>query len=235
MVKPKYQSVQNYLKEKIQQGEYVAGDYLPSENELCHQFKITRTTARKSLDELLKEGFIEKLKGKGSRVIERRKSLGLLSVKGFSEAVGKNVQTIFLEKPHRSKWNGEIFSGISESDKSNECLSFERLRYVGEIPAMLGKNWFSSSALPGFLELEFVNHSFFKTLSEKYLIEVIGSSSELRAESANKRVAELLKIKKDAPILHISIKFTTSNSKLNIYSELYCNTSNYPIGNSYFL
>jgi DNA-binding transcriptional MocR family regulator len=67
----KYQAVLVYLKEQIQRGKYIVGDYLPSENELCAQFSITRTTARKALDELLKEGFIEKIHGKGSRVAER--------------------------------------------------------------------------------------------------------------------------------------------------------------------
>jgi DNA-binding GntR family transcriptional regulator len=35
MTDSKYLFVQNQLKEKIQQGFYKVGDYLPSENELC--------------------------------------------------------------------------------------------------------------------------------------------------------------------------------------------------------
>ncbi len=61
----RYQEIQFMLKEKIQQGVYDIGDYLPSENELCNTYGITRTTVRKALDELLKEGFIEKKRGKG--------------------------------------------------------------------------------------------------------------------------------------------------------------------------
>ena len=79
----KYKILRDTLKRQIQLGEFKKGDLLPSENDLCKTFTITRTTARKALDELLKEGFIEKLRGKGSRVTERRKSLGLLNVKGF--------------------------------------------------------------------------------------------------------------------------------------------------------
>jgi len=43
----------------------------------------------------------------------------------------------------------------------------------------------------------------------------------------------MLKIEKGTPILHISLKFKTSNPKLTIYSELYCNTQKFPIGSSY--
>lgn len=235
MTKLKYQFVQSFLKEHIQQGKYGVGDYLPSENELCIQFNITRTTARKALDELLKEGFIEKQQGKGSCVIERRKSLGLLSVKGFSEAVGENVKTTFLQKPMSSKWNSEINFKVNSSDLKEQCISFERLRYVGDSPVMIGKNWFSGMSIPGFLDTEFIEGSFFKTLSKKYLIEIVGSSSELRAETASDKVAHQLQIKNGAPILHISIKFKTSNPKLTIYSELYCNTQSFPVGSSYFM
>jgi DNA-binding GntR family transcriptional regulator len=231
----KYILIHDSLKKQIQLGDYKIGDLLPSENELCKTFSITRTTARKALGELLKEGFIERQHGKGSIVIERRKSLGLLNVKGFSEAAGGNVKTVYLQKPVLSKWNGEIFSPINIEDKQEVCLFFKRLRYVEDVPVMFEKNWFSGKVLPGFLGTEFTEGSFFKTLSTKYLIEVVGSSSELRAEFADETVASLLQVTKGAPVLHISIKFKTSNPKLTVYSELYCNTQKYPIGSSYYL
>lgn len=231
----KYKIIRDDLKKQIQLGEYKKGDFLPSENDLCKTYSITRTTARKALDELLKQGFIERLHGKGSIVIERRKSLGLLNVKGFSEAVGENVQTIFLQKPIEHEWNGEIFSTVNIEDRQEICLFFERLRCVADSPVSVEKNWFSCKELPGFLQTEFADGSFFKTLSTKYLIEVVGSSSELRAEFANNKVAKLLQIEVGAPVLHISLKFKTSNPKLTIYSELYCNTQKFPIGSSYFM
>ena len=235
MKEVKYKHIQNYLKSRIQQGIFKVGEYLPSENELCMQFSITRTTVRKALEELLKEGFIEKQHGKGSRVRERRQSLGLLSVKGFSEAVGGNVKTVFIQKPVLAKWNTEIVFPVSDDDKNSPCYYFERLRFVGDTPVMREKNWMASIALPTFLNTKFVDGSFFKTLSQKYFIEIIGSTQELRAESADRNNTRLLKIEEDAPLLHISIKFFTSSPNLTIYSELYCNTSSYPVSNSYFL
>jgi DNA-binding GntR family transcriptional regulator len=235
ITEPKYLGIQNYLKQQIQQGIYGIGDFIPSENELCRQFSITRTTARKALDGLIKEGFIERIHGKGSRVKERRHTLGLLNVKGFSEAVGEGVKTVFLQNPHKAGWSEEIVLPVAEKDKQAHCIYFERLRFVGETPVMLEKNWFPESALPGFLNSDFVEGSFFKTLSQRYFIEIVGSTQEIRAEFANEKHAQLFGIKAGEPLLHISIKFSTSNSKLTIYSELYCDTSVYPVGNSYYL
>jgi DNA-binding GntR family transcriptional regulator len=235
MKKTRYQELEFALKEKIQYGIFQVGDYLPSENELCATFSVTRTTVRKALDNLLKEGFIEKQHGKGSRVRERRHSLGLLNVKGFSEAVGQNVNTIFLQEPAIRFWNPAIVFQPEEDELQTGCLHFERLRCVGDHPVMLENNWFADRALKDFTNREFVAGSFFKTLSQVYLVEVTGSEQELRSEHACDRTAGLLKIETGSPILHISIKFHTSHPGLHIYSELYCNTMKYPIGNSYHI
>jgi len=233
--KPKYLNVRNYLKQQIQQGTYNPGDFIPSENELCRQFSITRTTVRKAFDELIKEGFIERIHGKGSRVKERRHSLGLLNVNGFSEAVGEAVNTQFIHYPIKKLWSDEIILPVSEEDKNEGCIYFERLRFVGKTPVMLEKNWFPDTAVPGFPQKEFIDGSFFKTLSQRYLIEIVGSTQEIRSEFAGEKHSQLFGIESTSPLLHISIKFSTSNPKLTIYSELYCDTSVYPVGNSYYL
>jgi GntR family transcriptional regulator/GntR family frlABCD operon transcriptional regulator len=235
MEKKRYRQVQNFLKLQIQKGIYVVGDYLPSENDLCRTFTITRTTARKALEELMKEGFIERLQGKGSLVIERRQSLGLLNVKGFSEAVGKDVSTVFLLEPQKGVWNPEITFPISDSEIKESCVHFARIRCVGDNPVMIEYNWLAGTFLEGIVGFSFIDGSFFKTLSQHYHIEITGSEQELRAENANEEIARLLKMPLGWPILHISLKFHTSKSNFNIYSELYCNTKSYPIGNSYHL
>jgi DNA-binding GntR family transcriptional regulator len=229
----KYIKIRESLKKQIQLGEYVIDDFLPSENDLCKKHSITRTTARKALDELVKEGFIERQHGKGSRVIERRKSLGLLNVKGFSEAVGENFRTEFLHPMKKTKWPDEIILPVENDLKKQDAVFLNRLRYVGNDPVLLNRDWFSDEVLPGLLDLDFIDGSFFKTLSQRYLIEITGSEHELRAEPATPEIAEILKIDQNYPILHISIKFHTSNPKLIIYSELYCNTKKFPIGSSY--
>ena len=233
MSEKRYQQIYKALKSGIQQGAYTVDTYLPSENELCKTYSITRTTVRRALDELLKEGFIVKEHGKGSRVKERRQTLGLLTVKGFSEAVGENVKTIFLQKPQFVPWPEKLPFQPDQAELEAGCIYFERLRGVGEVPVMLECNWFSALSLDGFLETEFVEGSFFKTLSQQYLVEITGSEQELRALYADDKVSYLLKVNQNSPILQISIKFSTSNPALNIYSYLYCNTNKYPIGNIY--
>ncbi len=235
MEEKRYRLVQNFLKLQIQKGNFVVGSYLPSENELCTMFGVTRTTVRKGLDELTREGFIDRQHGKGSIVRDRRKSLGLLNVKGFSEAVGKDLSTVFVQHPKISLWNPDTHFAISEQEFKEKCIHFSRLRCVYEVPVMIEYNWFADNRLEGFSDIDFIEGSFFKTLSQHYHIEITGSEHELRSERVSNDIAALLKIPQGSPILHISVKFHTSKNNFFLYSELYCTTENYPIGSSYHL
>ena len=87
MKTPLYRQIQASLKEKITSGVYEEGGLLPSENELCVEFNATRMTVRQALNELVREGYITRQHGKGSTVSASRKSLGLLSLKGWTEVV----------------------------------------------------------------------------------------------------------------------------------------------------
>ena len=228
-----YKQVYQVLKSRIQEGMYGVGTYLPSENTLCKMHNITRTTVRRALDELQKEGFIVREHGKGSRVKERRQTLGLLTVKGFSEAVGENVRTVFLQRPTLRAWPESFIFSPDKKERSRYSIYFERLRGVGDFPVMLECNWFASPGFEELLQIDFVDGSFFKTLSKKYQLEITGSEQELRALQADEKVSHLLKVGQGSPVLHISIRFITSRNNFHIYSCLYCNTEKYPIGNIY--
>ncbi|MCC5928848.1 MAG: GntR family transcriptional regulator [Cyclobacteriaceae bacterium] len=232
---PRYRQIHDYLLGQIQKGEILPGDYLPSENELCRSFSITRTTVRKALDELQKSGFIERQHGKGSMVRERRASLGLLNVKGFSEAVGQDVVTAFLQYPAEKEWKKDLSISPDGAQLLMPCIHFERLRSVGAEPVMIENNWFPAKAVPGFTDLTFIDESFFKTLSRHYGIEIKGSEQLIWSIEAENKVAALLKVLAGSPVLKIAIRFYTSHPGFHIYSELLCNTQKYPIGNRYFL
>lgn len=106
---------------------------------------------------------------------------------------------------------------------------------MNDIPVMIEKNWLPGVSLSGLIDSEFVDGSFFKTLSRDFQIEIIGSEHILRAESANSKISALLNLQNGSPVLHISVKFSTSNPDINIFSELYCNTTQFPVGNSYYM
>jgi len=70
-----YEQIINYYKEKISNGELVAGDELDAENVTAELFEVSRGTVRKALGYLKENGIITTERGKKSRVSSRAREL----------------------------------------------------------------------------------------------------------------------------------------------------------------
>jgi len=230
-----YRKLQENIKSQIIAGIYQEGDLLPSESEMQQIHSVTRSTVRQALSELVKEGYIKKMKGKGSIVVRRmRRTLGVLSVKGFSEIVSENklsVSTIMIKKPYITRWQEPFCFPIDDLEMKVGCIFIKRLRCVDAEPVMLETTFVPNMNLPRFCSKPFVKGSLFETLSVNYAIEINKVEQDLRAVVADREVSEYLKVKAGSPLLQIFLKFYTNREHMSVYSSLLCNTNRYSIGN----
>lgn len=66
--KPKYREIAEFLRERILDGTYLAGQALPGEEVLAREFGVTRPTVRQGLSELRAAGLVEASMGRGTFV-----------------------------------------------------------------------------------------------------------------------------------------------------------------------
>lgn len=231
---PRYKAVYQFVKTMIISGKLEEGALLPSENELCNQFTVTRPTVRQALNTLVQEGYIYKHHGKGSIVANQRRTLGLLSFRGFSEVLKETaepVQTNVLEGPEKQDWPEDFFYAVSKPSLKAGCYFLKRLRLVGEHPVMLEYTWLPNINLLHFDEIPFNKQSLFSTLASQYQIEVSSVDQQVKAIQASAEIAYKLGLKKGDAVLHIYRKYGTSREGFYLFSSLFCNTEKYSIGN----
>lgn len=107
---PKYIEISKAIIAKIEAGELLPGDKVPSENELINMYKISNTTARKSLLEVELQGWANRIKGKGTFVLNRSEDKHLTRILGSFHAIkesfsnnlvkeGFTPKNVTLEKP----------------------------------------------------------------------------------------------------------------------------------------
>lgn len=228
-----YKRIYNALNAQIAKKEFLEGDLLPSENVLTTQFGVARSVVRQALLELEKEGKIVKQQGKGSIVAPERKSLALLSVKGFSQVVGteRKINTIMLQNPIKRKWDSVFFFPLSEKELAADCFYLKRLRLVDNEPVMLENTYLPDLYIEDFLRQKFVDGSLFQLLKSQYNIEIKGVEQELRAINAEADLATNLAIEPNQAVLHVQRKYITNKKDFFIYSSLFCNTHNYSFSN----
>jgi DNA-binding GntR family transcriptional regulator len=65
---PLYQQIKDLLLDRMEHGELVAGDLIPSEAKLGAAFEVNRLTVRQALYELRVEGYVIREKGRGTFV-----------------------------------------------------------------------------------------------------------------------------------------------------------------------
>src|SRR5215212_2843083 len=75
------------LTEQIESGEIGVGDRLPSEADLVSDFRVSRTTARRALDELRRQGLVRREPGRGTFLVSPRLRSNLAYLHSFTEEI----------------------------------------------------------------------------------------------------------------------------------------------------
>jgi ABC-type glycerol-3-phosphate transport system substrate-binding protein len=65
---PAYFQLQEFLRKQIQDGVWLPGEKIPTEEELCESYNLSRTPVRQALKELVFEGLLTRTAGKGTFV-----------------------------------------------------------------------------------------------------------------------------------------------------------------------
>jgi DNA-binding GntR family transcriptional regulator len=227
---PQYRKLYEVLRKHILDGVYKEGDLLPSENELCRLYGMTRPTVRQSLSSLSNDGYIRKHQGKGSIVHLLPREIGILSVSGTTSAVGdRNLKTKIIVKPVLIPWPGDFIFPLTELEKESGCIYMERVRLLDNIPIFYDISYIANINLPRITARQFENRSLFQILRDSYHIEIKGGEQRIKAIPATSRISRFLHLKKDQAVLHLERKMETNNAGLFLYSSIFCNTEKYSI------
>lgn len=227
---PRYRKLYEILRKHIIDGVYSEGDLLPSENELCQLYGMTRPTVRQSLSNLSNDGFITKHQGKGSIVHKRSLDIGILSVSGTTSAVGDmDLKTRIIVKPCIIPWPEDFMFSLSDLEKESGCVYMERLRLLDNVPIFYDISYIDNINLPRITSRQFENRSLFRILRDPYGIGIRGGEQRIRAISPAPMISSYLKLKKGEPVLHLERKIETSIDGMFLYSSIFCNTIRYSV------
>ncbi|ARV44768.1 GntR family transcriptional regulator [Bacillus subtilis] len=66
---PLHRQIEQYMKDKILQGEWAVGTKIPSQRTLADMFQVNRSTVTAAIDELTSQGLLEGRRGGGTKVV----------------------------------------------------------------------------------------------------------------------------------------------------------------------
>ena len=156
---PLYEQLHKALLEAITSGKLSAGTKLPTEEELCAQFGISRPVARQAYNMLIEEGFVERMRGRGT-FVRSPDTRGRFLNKQLSFAAEMGVLNLeHRTKVLRAEWvsyTPELFARL-KLERGDRCYHLVRMRYVSGKPFVLVENYVPESVFPGIDAYNFAN------------------------------------------------------------------------------
>ncbi len=183
------------------------GSRIPSERDLATQWGVARMTARKAIETLTGEGWLDRRHGSGTYVAQMpyAKTLGLSSFTADMLRRGLTPSSRVLDfdlVPADPATAARL-----DIDEGSEVVRFTRLRLADDEPIAVETTWIPSHLVPG-LGKEDLTGSLFETLRRKFGITLGKASSTIDPALADEATAAELGIEGHEPCLRIQMEYT---------------------------
>lgn len=199
---PLYLQIKQIIERCINDGKWIAGQKLPSENELVNALDVSRMTVNRALRELTQQGLVNRVHGKGTFVAERRRHASLIELQDIATEVlsqGKNYRTEIVEL-ERKPANSEL-ADLMQLDIGSELYFLCAVHYQDDQPIQLESRYVNARLVPDFIDQDFTQI----TATAYLLAQFRPDEMEhiVRAVTVDSNTRELLKIKREQPCLEL--------------------------------
>ena len=123
------------------------GDWLPAEPELAARFGVNRHTLRRAVDELIDEGLVERVHGRGTRVLSGALTYGISTDTRFTEQLAASGRTALVEMLDKIDIAAE--GGVARrlrTDEGAPVLRITTLRGEAGFPLALSLHFLTGDA-----------------------------------------------------------------------------------------
>ena len=114
----KYEIVADDVRARIANGEFKPNDQLPTTEELCEQYDVSKITVKKAMDELVLHGLIARRRGSGS-FVKGLDNLGLHKGTGWN----RSSQSATTGAPSASSRAGHRYTTSRSGSSTNRPVA----------------------------------------------------------------------------------------------------------------
>jgi DNA-binding GntR family transcriptional regulator len=223
-----YVQVYDILKENVEQGEWTVGCMIPTEDDLCRTYDVSKATIREAIAEMVRDGYVRRQQGKGTFVIcsEPHRSLSMHS--RITEGVTGSDVTFRREV---------IAKGVTAPDDDiRVCLQtdddiqyFITKRVIGDKAVFIDESFFPCSLFLDFDADDIAQKSIFDLVDRKAGRKIIKVVQTMEVALAKEDKAAILEIGEGSPVLIVHRILVGPDSNPMAYTRLIGSGSRYNI------
>lgn len=196
---PRYREIEQALRARVAALE--PGDLLPSDAELCHEFGVSRMTARSAVQRLVEEGLVNREPGRGSYVAvppSHRRANTLMSFSEEMRRQGRTATSRLLRRELRPPTPAEARDlRLREGDP---VVALVRVRLADDEPLAVESVTLHGACAAAVMQADLEAGSLHEALAAAGFVPARGRAT-IGAEAATDDDARLLAIEPGSPLL----------------------------------
>lgn len=168
-----YLQLYEILKKKIESGEWQVGTQIPTEEDLCNMFSVSRATVRTAVLELVRHGYLKRQQGKGTFIYRNTISDGISMLTNFRESMLEETTSITTNVLART-----VMMPIDELDiklnipPDKHVIYIKRLQLKDNEPLIIQESFIPYHICPLLLEDDIARNSLIDIIEKKYGIRI---------------------------------------------------------------
>lgn len=202
--KPLYLQISEILRNKIKDGEYEAGDLLPSEHDLLEEYGVSRNTAQRAVEDLVHDGLAIRIQGKGTFVPKSIIEFGLHRLTSFSEEVRfKGMEPSSKVIEFKAIPADQFYARELQIEPGVPVYVLSRVRYGDNNPMAYQQSVLPVHLCNGLDRYDFSENSLFSVLENQFRLKICWQKQLIKPCIARKDEAVPLAIDVGTPLLYL--------------------------------
>lgn len=218
---PFYSQIFDDIFDMIYREDITSGSKLPTLNELCEHYSVSKITVTKALETLKREGIIDSIQGKGYFAKDFKKiDQQIFKLTSFSDDVRKlNLSPSSVVISNKFVLAPQNIANLLEIEDKTPIVYIERVRKGNNEPLLIEKTYLNNKYCPGINEYDLENRSLYSILGEDYKLELKDSKISIESIILRPEEVEVFNLPFREPALLLTILVYLRNSKPIEYTK----------------
>lgn len=219
--RPRHEQISAWLREHIEAGRYEPDEKLPSENELCEQFDVSRVTIRRALQTLEHEGYIYRRQGLGSFVRERKTAQGLVRLTDFAQDMARAGLDASSTVEHHAPESPPSDIRTQLDTEETKVMRLDRVRLGDGDPVAFDRTWLPMFYAQLLEDRDLTSETIYGILETEYDIPIVRGRYRITAANADASIADPLGVPTGNALLLIERLSMTEGGKRVYFQRRY--------------
>lgn len=210
-----YIQLSEIMKRKIHDREWYVGLQIPTEEELCKTYGVSRATVRGAISELVRHGYLIRKQGKGTFVFRNVSSEELSMLANFREPMLEAGIEVLTEVLAQTTIMPVDDLSIKLNIPVNEHVIYiKRLRTMDNKPILIQESFIPIHICASLLEEDVRNNSLFELFEKKYGIPITQVRNYFDITYLNEEEGKLFGLTEGSPALLLNQHFFSWNKQI---------------------